>query len=56
MARPPLPLGQHGEISITLKRGQWAAAAAGVATTASPVRWSEPAAPAPLLARPFRTT
>ena len=25
MARPPLPLGQHGEISIATKRGQWVA-------------------------------
>jgi integrase len=25
MARPPLPLGQHGEISIAPKRGQWVA-------------------------------
>jgi hypothetical protein len=25
MARPPLPLGQHGEISITSQRGQWVA-------------------------------
>jgi hypothetical protein len=25
MARPPLPLGQHGEISIATKRGHWVA-------------------------------
>ena len=25
MARPPLPLGEHGEISIAPKRGQWVA-------------------------------
>ena len=25
MARPPLPLGQHGEISVAPKRGQWVA-------------------------------
>lgn len=25
MARPPLPLGHHGEISVTAKRGQWVA-------------------------------
>lgn len=25
MARPPLPLGQHGEISVAAKRGQWVA-------------------------------
>ena len=25
MTRPPLPLGQHGEISVAPKRGQWVA-------------------------------
>ena len=25
MARPPLHLGQHGEISVAAKRGQWVA-------------------------------
>lgn len=27
MARPPLPLGQHGAISVTLRGGRWVARA-----------------------------